>query len=121
MREPSSSRAAKSIDSRSPVSFPDARRSSMKRKMILSRLRVGIDARAVKRRLRQAPLPQPEISFACQQTVAEQLFVLTQNSSLDEFAVVRHEHLFDVVGMADEIDAKVVIAHGHDVAIVAHE
>ena len=83
--------------------------------------RVGVtrDPAAVKRGLGEPPLPQPEVAFARQQSVAKELLVLSEDAAFDEFPIVGDEHLLDVVRMADEEDAKVVVAHRDDVAVVA--
>ena len=75
----------------------------------------------MKCRLRETPLPQPEIAFARQQSVAEKLPVLAKNAAFDEFAIVGDENLLDVVGVAHEKDAEIVVAHRDDVAVVALE
>src|SRR3984957_13015033 len=72
----------------------------------------------MKRRLREPALPQPEIAFARQQSIAEELFVLPQDAALNEFAMVGDKNLLYVVRMADEIHAKAVVAHRDDVAVV---
>src|SRR5438270_12448369 len=85
------------------------------------RVRVGRDAPAMERRLHQPPLPQPKIAFAGEQPVAKQPLVGPQDAPLDEFAVLRHQHLLDVLRMAHKINAKTVVAQRNNVAVFARQ
>src|SRR5256885_14801422 len=84
-------------------------------------VRVRRDAPAMERRLHQPPLPQPKIAFARQQPVAKQPLVGSQDASLDEFAVLRHQHLLDVLRVAHKVNAKTVVAQRNNVAIFARQ
>ena len=79
--------------------------------------RIGGDARAVKRRLRQPPLPQPETVFAGQQSFAKKYFIGEQHAPFVKLARVRDQHILDVVRMIDKKTAERVIAHPGDVAV----
>src|SRR5579864_1517177 len=64
---------------------------------------VFVDARFLKRGLRQTPLTPPEISFAIEQAIAEQAAGGDfRESALVEFVLLDHENLFDQVRMTDE-------------------
>jgi len=64
---------------------------------------VFVDARFLKRRLREAPLTPPEVAFAIEQTIAEQAAGgHFGKRALVEFVLLDNENLFDQVGMTDE-------------------
>src|SRR5579864_1911172 len=64
---------------------------------------VFVDARFLKRGLRQTPLTPPEISFAIEQAVAEQAAGGDfRERALVKFVLLDDENLFDQVGLIDE-------------------
>jgi len=79
------------------------------------------DSRAVKRRLGQPPLPQPEFSFAGQQAFAKDVPVRPQHPAFRILARVGDQHFFDQVGMVDEDRLEIQNAHPRDVAILARD
>ena len=54
------------------------------------------------RRLKKPPLPEPEIAFARDETIAEHRLVRPRTEVLDVVLGVRDEHLFDEVRIACE-------------------
>src|SRR6266481_5254270 len=85
------------------------------------RRRIGSDAPAVKRRLRQPPLAQPELSFAGEQAFAEDVPVRTQHAAFYIFAGVGYERFLDCVRMVDENRLEIQDSDSRDVAIFASE
>ncbi len=83
--------------------------------------RIRSDSRAVKRRLRQPPLPQPEFSFAGQQAFAKDVPVRPQHPAFRISARVGDQHFFDQAGMVDENRLEIQNAHPRDVAILARD
>src|SRR6266478_4049895 len=81
------------------------------------RRRVGSDPNAVKGRLRQPPLPQPEVSFAGQQAFAEHMPVRSQDPSFRIHARICDQNFFDQVGMIDENRFEIQDAQARDVTI----
>jgi hypothetical protein len=77
------------------------------------------DAVAVEGRLHHAALPEPEVAFAGEQSVAEQVAIRAEDAAFDEFAGVVDDDVFDVVGVEEEVGAKVEEAETDDVAIFA--
>ncbi|HEV2297491.1 MAG TPA: hypothetical protein VGR72_03125, partial [Candidatus Acidoferrales bacterium] len=62
-----------------------------------------VDARFLKRGLRQTPLTPPKIAFAIEQAIAEQASRGDfRKRALVEFVLLDDENLFDQVGMTDE-------------------
>src|SRR5690242_19782974 len=80
-------------------------------------LRVCRDARTVKGRLHQAPLPQPEIPFAGEQPFPKNVPVRPQHAALEVAAWMTDQHLFNEVGVIDENVAKIDDADADDVAV----
>ena len=64
---------------------------------------VSGNAIAVKRRLRQPSLPMVILAFTRQQTTPQHPFCAFQPASFLEMHVVRHEDVFDGVGMIDDV------------------
>src|SRR5215472_4922484 len=83
--------------------------------------RIRCDARTVKRRLRQTPLPQPKIAFAGEQPLTKDMPVRTQDSALEVFARVRDEDFLDQIRVIDENITKIRHADADDVAVIARE
>ncbi len=71
----------------------------------------------MERGLREAPLAQPEIALAGQQTFAEHVAVRAQHSALRVFAGVSDQHFFDQIGMIDENCSEVQHAQAGDVTV----
>ena len=74
----------------------------------------------VKRRLRQPPLPPPEISLADQQSLSEQPFrgFLAQRA-LVKLILLEDQHLLDVVWVIQQNPALQDHGNPHDIAILA--
>jgi hypothetical protein len=75
----------------------------------------------MKRGLRQAPLPQPEITFARKQAAPENTLVGLQHSAFYEFSRMIHQHVFDVVRMIEQQDAEIQHAKADNISVLAHE
>src|ERR1700682_3088677 len=101
--------------------FPVAPAAQHSFRVLHHRRRIGSDAPAMKRRLRQTPLAQPELSFAGQQAFAEDVPVCAQHASFNVFSGVGNQRLFDQVWMIDENRPEIKNADARDVAILARE
>ena len=78
---------------------------------------IGQDALALKDRLNEPPLPQPEIALAGQQAVAQQQAIHAQGVMFGEIAAV--QHLLDEGRMIDEEDAFQPEAQRDAIAVLA--
>src|SRR5579875_1235617 len=76
---------------------------------------VGQDAFALKDRLNQPPLPQPELAFTGQQTVAQEQAIHAQGIMLGEIAAM--QYLFDERRVIDKPDTLKPKAHAGAVAV----
>jgi hypothetical protein len=65
-------------------------------------------------------LPQPEISIAGQQPVAEQQRIESQGKVLDEMPALCNQHLFNVVGMEKDENGTRAKSQRNDVAVFVH-
>ena len=72
------------------------------RRVVHHGVAVRCDARAMKRRLRQTPLPAMKLAFTRQQSFTEQTFGALQREALHETMAVRYENVFYEIGMIDE-------------------
>src|SRR5215471_15271348 len=90
-------------------------------RVVRHRRGIGRNAIAMKSRLRQPPLPQPEIAFRRQQPFAEQIFVRLKDAALVIQPSFVHQHVLDQVGMIDEKRAEISNAHPPDVSILARQ
>src|SRR5262249_40026964 len=79
------------------------------------------DAAAVKCRLREAALAEPEVTLAGEQAVAEQPLVGLKDASLGELPRLIDEDFFDQHGITDEEDVIVEGAQHDNVAVLALE
>ena len=77
------------------------------------------NAVAMKGRLHHAALAKPEFAFAGEQAIAEEETIGAQNAALNEFAGAVDDDVFDVVGVEEEVGAKVEEAQADDVAVIA--
>jgi hypothetical protein len=75
----------------------------------------------MKRGLREPSLPQMQLVFAREQTLAEQHLRALEAATLVEHSSVRDEHVADLIGMADEDDRLRRDADAGDVAISLRE
>jgi hypothetical protein len=75
----------------------------------------------MKRGLRQAPLPQPEITFARKQAASENTLVGLQHAALYKFPRMIHQHVFDVVRMIEQQDAEIQNPKADEISVLAHE
>jgi hypothetical protein len=82
---------------------------------------VGVfgDALAEKRRLRQPPLPQPEVALAREQPVTQHDRIDPHGEMLAEVLIIGDEHLLDVLRMAHDGDLARPQANLEDVAVLA--
>src|SRR5882672_443096 len=85
------------------------------------RRRIGSDAPAMKRRLCQPPLAQPELPFAGQQAFAEHVPVRAEYAAFYVFAGIRYQSFLDRVRMIDENRLEIQDSDSRDVAIFASE
>src|SRR5205085_8028019 len=67
----------------------------------------------------EAPLTAPEVALARQESVAEQALGALQRAPLHEARVVRDEHVFNVVGVVEEIDGLRRGTEARHVAVLA--
>src|SRR5712692_1445476 len=79
------------------------------------------DLRAVKRRLCQPPLAQPEIAFTGQQAFAKHVPVRPQHSAFYIFARVGDQHFFNGVRMIDKDGPKIDHANAREIAILTRK
>ena len=82
-------------------------------------VRIRSDAASMKSGLSEAPLAQPKVAFAGQQSIPEQALIRAQNPSLYKFSILGDQHFLDEVGMVHQIKAEIVVAHRDDVAVLA--
>jgi hypothetical protein len=76
------------------------------------------DAVAMKGWLHHAALTEPEIAFTGKEAVAEKVAIGAEDAAFDEFAGVVDDHVFDLVGMKEEVGAKVEEAEADNVAVI---
>ena len=74
------------------------------------------DAVAVEGGLHHAALAEPEVTFAGEEAVAEDVPIGAEDATLDEFFGVVDEDVFDVVGVKEQVGADVEEAEADDVA-----
>jgi hypothetical protein len=73
----------------------------------------------MKGRLHHAPLTQVEISFAREEALAEEDLRALEDVPFHEGALVRDEHIAHMVGVREQVDAKVAEPGARDVALRA--
>ncbi len=79
---------------------------------------VGLDAVAMERGLREAPLAAPEVAFAREEAVPEDgAQRLMEEGVLLPEPVARDEHVLDEIGMAQERDLERPDGDANDVAV----
>ena len=76
------------------------------------------NAVAMKGGLHHAALAEPEIAFAGEEAVAEEMAIGAEDAALDEFSGVVDDNVFDVVGVKEEVGAEVEEAQADDVAVL---
>ena len=74
------------------------------------------DAVAVKGGLHHAALTEPEVTFAGEQAIAEDMPIGSEDAALDEFFGVVDEDVFDVVGVEEQEGTNVEETEADDVA-----
>jgi hypothetical protein len=77
------------------------------------------DAVAVKGGLHHAALAEPEITFAGEQAIAEDMPICAKDAALDEFLGVVDQNVFDLVGVEEQVGAYVKEPQADDVAVFA--
>src|SRR6266705_1592993 len=93
---------------------------SMKAISRLMRRLVGVGTQCGtkrERRLHQAPLPQPEIAFAREQSFAKNVPVRPQNAAFDVAARMADQNFLDEVGAIDKNIAKIDHADADDIPV----
>src|SRR6185312_5122725 len=81
---------------------------------------IFINSAAVERRLRQPPLPPPEIAFADQQSLAEQRSShAPRQFALVEFGVLHHEDLLDQIRIVEQDALLPRHDKTHEIAVLA--
>jgi hypothetical protein len=73
----------------------------------------------VKGGLHHAALSKPEVAFAGQQAIAEEVPIGAEDAALNEFSGVVDEHVFDLVGMRNHKSPNIEEAQAYNVAIFA--
>ncbi len=74
------------------------------------------DTVAVEGGLHHAALAEPEVAFAREEAVAEDVPIGAEDAALDEFFGVVDEDVFDVVGVEEQVGADVEETEAGDVA-----
>src|SRR5208337_1589842 len=69
--------------------------------------------------LHHAALAEPEIAFAGEEAVAEEVAIRTEDAALDEFFGAVDDNVFDVVGVKEEVGAEIEEAQADDIAVFA--
>jgi len=70
-------------------------------------------------RSREAALAMPEVTFACQETVAEHSRDLTpEEAVLDEVAVILDEHVFNKLGITDQKHGPCAETQSDDITVI---
>src|SRR5262249_41521643 len=74
-----------------------------------------------KARLRNPPLPQPEVTLAGQEPVAEYASKQrhTKIYRLNKMPVIGHQHLLDMIGIIKDINGKAKETEAHHIAVLA--
>ena len=80
--------------------------------------RQALDALAMEGRLRQAALPPPEVALAGEEAVADQRLDPSDEAALPVVAVVVLQHVLDVVGVVQQVDAQRPGVEAHHVAVL---
>src|SRR5262245_48672223 len=76
------------------------------------------DALAVEGRLHQAALPQMKLAVACEQTMSQDRTRTFHGAAIGEPARAGQEKVFNIFGVADEVNTLITALEKHDVAIL---